>query len=127
MNITKFAVNRRLATFAIITAAVAIGIYGYIRLPVNFLPELTYPLVKVQIKWPGATATEVENEIAEPLERFMATVDRLDYLESFSMEGVYNLDVYFIFGADIDVAFQDILAAMNRAPGSVIRDSTLAR
>ncbi len=123
MNITKFAVNRRLATFAIITAAVAIGIYGYIRLPVNFLPELTYPLVKVQIKWPGATATEVENEIAEPLERFMATVDRLDYLESFSMEGVYNLDVYFIFGADIDVAFQDVLAAMNRAQEKLPKDT----
>ncbi|MBS0012436.1 MAG: efflux RND transporter permease subunit, partial [Desulfobacterales bacterium] len=58
---------------------------------------------------------EIDTEIADPVERLMATVDRLDYLESSSMEGTYSLDVHFEYGADIDVAFQDVLAALTRA------------
>jgi multidrug efflux pump subunit AcrB len=42
-------------------------------------------------------------------------VDRLDYLESSSIEGMYNLNVYFEYGADVDIAFQDALAALTRA------------
>ena len=115
MKLTHYAVHRRLATSAIIIALVVLGIYGLWRIPVDFLPNITYPLVKVQIKWPGATPDEIDTDIADPVERLMATVDRLDYLESSSIEGLYALDVHFEYGADIDVAFQDVLAALTRA------------
>ncbi|MFP4216739.1 MAG: efflux RND transporter permease subunit, partial [Phycisphaerae bacterium] len=82
---------------------------------VDYLPEVTYPLVKVQIRWPGATAEEIDKDIADPVERLMATVDYLDDLESTCREGVYSLDVNFEYGADVDVAFQDVLAALTRA------------
>jgi multidrug efflux pump subunit AcrB len=82
---------------------------------VDYLPNITYPLVKVQIKWAGATPEEIDTDIADPLERLMSTVDRLDYLESSSIEGMYNLNVYFEYGADVDIAFQDALAALTRA------------
>jgi hydrophobe/amphiphile efflux-1 (HAE1) family protein len=115
MKITQYAVHRRLATSAIVVALVVLGIYGLLRLPVDYLPNITYPLVKVQIKWQGATPEEIDTDIADPLERLMSTVDRLDYLESSSIEGLYNLNVYFEYGADVDIAFQDALAALTRA------------
>jgi len=115
MRITQYSVNRRLATSAIATALVVLGLYGLSRLPVDFLPDVTYPLVKMQIRWPGATPEEIDKDIADPLERLMATVDNLDSLESFAREGVYSLDVSFDYGTDIDVAFQDVLAALTRA------------
>jgi multidrug efflux pump subunit AcrB len=52
-------------------------------------------------------------DIADPVERLMATVDYLDDLESTCREGIYSLDVNFQYGADVDVAFQDVLAALN--------------
>lgn len=122
MKITHFAVHRRLATSAIIVALVVLGLYGLSRIPVDFLPGVTYPLVKVQIRWQGATPEEIDTNIADPLERIMSTVDRLDYISSSSREGLYALDVYFEYGTDIDVAFQDVLAALTRAERQLPED-----
>ncbi|MFW6028203.1 MAG: efflux RND transporter permease subunit, partial [bacterium] len=106
MRITELSVHRHLATGAITLAVVVLGLYGLWRLPVDYLPEVTYPLVKVHIRWPGATPEEIDRDIADPVERLMATVDHLDDLESTCREGVYSLDVNFEYGADVDVAFQ---------------------
>ena len=122
MKTTRYAVQRRLATSAIVLALVVLGIYGLWRLPVDYLPNITYPLVKIQIKWPGATPEEIDTDIADPVEHLMATVDRLDYLESSSIEGLYNLKVYFQYGADVDIAFQDALAALTRAEQDLPKD-----
>jgi len=122
MKTTDYAVRRRLATSAIVLALVVLGLYGLWRLPVDYLPNITYPLVKIQIKWPRATPEEIDTDIADPVERLMSTVDRLDYLESSSIEGLYNLNVYFEYGADVDVAFQDALAALTRAQQQLPKD-----
>lgn len=122
MKITHYAVRRRLATSAIVLALVVLGLYGLWRLPVDYLPNITFPLIKIQIKWPGATPEEIDTDIADPVERLMSTVDRLDYLESSSIEGLYNLDVYFEYGADVDIAFQDALAALTRAQQQLPKD-----
>lgn len=115
MRITDYAVRRRLATSAIVLALVVLGAYGLWRLPVDYLPDVNYALVKVQIPWPGATPEEIDKEIADPVERLMATVDHLDYLESTAREGLYSLDVQFVYGSNIDVAFQDVMAVLARA------------
>ncbi|OHB74835.1 MAG: acriflavin resistance protein [Planctomycetes bacterium RBG_16_55_9] len=122
MKLTCYAVHRRLAASAIVVALAVLGLYGLWRLPVDYLPNVTYPLVKVQIQWPGATPEEIDTDIADPVERLMATVDRLDYLESSSVEGLYALDVHFEYGADIDIAFQDVLAALTRAQRQLPED-----
>ncbi|MFP3928377.1 MAG: efflux RND transporter permease subunit, partial [Desulfobacteraceae bacterium] len=122
MRITEYSVSRRLATGAVVVALVVLGLYGLWRLPVDFLPDVTYPLVKVHIRWPGATPEEVDKDVADPVERLMATVENLDYLESTSMTGVYSLNVHFEYGADVGVAFQDVLAAMTRAEQDLPED-----
>ncbi len=123
MRITSHSVGRRLATSAIMLALVVLGLYGLWRLPVDFLPDVTYPMVKVHIKWLGATPDEIDKDIADPVERLMATVDNLDYLESTSRTGLYSLNVHFDYGTDIDVAFQDVLAALTRAKQNLPDDA----
>ena len=98
-----------------VAALAVLGLYGLRNLPVDYLPSITYPLVKVQIKWPGAGPDEIDREIADPVERIMSTVDNLDYLESSAIEGMYTLMVNFEYGISVDVAFQDVLAALTRA------------
>ena len=49
MKITAYAVQRRLATSAIVLALVVLGLYGLWRLAMNYLPNITYPLIKIQI------------------------------------------------------------------------------
>ncbi len=122
MRIARYAVQRRLAASAIVLALVVLGVYGLWRLPVDYLPGVTYPLIRVQIKWPGATPEEIDTSIADPVERLMSTVDRLDYLESSSLEGLYNLEINFEYGANVDIAFQDVLAALTRSQQHLPRD-----
>ncbi len=114
MRLTHHAVHRRVATSAIVIALIVVGLYGLWHLPVDFLPSITYPMIKVHIWWRGATPEEVEKNVAEPIERQMATVDGLDYLESSCIEGMYTLQANFEYGVDVDVAYQDALAAMAR-------------
>ncbi|RJP83069.1 MAG: efflux RND transporter permease subunit [Desulfobacteraceae bacterium] len=122
MKITDTAVKRRIATSVIAVALVVLGVYGLFRLPVNFLPDMTYPLIKIHIWWRGATPDEINTNLADPIERQMATVDGLDFLESSSIEGMYTLQANFKYDVDVDVAYQDSLAAMARAVRQLPKD-----
>lgn len=122
MKLTAYSVSRRLATAAIALALTVLGVYGLWRLPVNFLPDMTYPMVKVNIFWPGATPDEIERGLADTIERELMTVDSLDTLESSSIEGMYSLIANFKYGADINTAYQDVTAAMARVARKLPRD-----
>ncbi len=115
MKFTSIAIKRPVATLSLMLLAAVLGVIGYLRLPVDFLPEVTYPMVRVHIYWPGATPEEIADNIAEPVEQVLATVDNLDFLESSSIEGQYTLRVNFEYGTDIDVAYQDVVAKMGLA------------
>ncbi len=122
MTLTELSVHRRIAAGVIIIAMLVLGTYGLVQLPVNFLPEITYPMIKIHIWWRGATPEEIITNLAEPIERQMATVDGLDYLESSSIEGMYTLQVNFRYGVNVDVAYQDALAAMARTARTLPKD-----
>jgi len=115
MKLTSAAIKRPVATLAMMLLAAVLGIIGYLRLPVDFLPEVTYPMVRVHIYWAGATPGEINDNIADPVEQVLATVDDLDYLESSSIEGQYTLRVNFEYGTDINIAYQDVVAKMGLA------------
>ena len=122
MKLTEITTSRPLSTAALVLVVLVLGIYGLARLPVDFLPDVTYPLIKVHIWWRGATPEEIDRQIADPVERQLSTVDGLDYLESSSIEGMYTLQVNFRYGVDVDVAYQDALAAMARVARDLPKD-----
>lgn len=114
MKITATTLKRPVAATVLIIAIVITGLFSLTTLEVDYLPEVNYPTIKIHIWWKGATPGEIETEIAEPVEEVLATVDNLDYLKSSSIEGMYNLDVNFEYGVDVDVAYQDVITAMGR-------------
>lgn len=122
MKITEYSVRQRLATSAIALALAVLGFYGLSRLPVNFLPDMTYPMIKLNIFWSGATPEEIERSLADPIERQMMTVDGLDFLESSSIEGMYSLIANFGYGVNIDVAYQDATEALARVARTLPKD-----
>jgi len=114
MKITEYTVRRRYATAAIVFTMLVLGTYGLINMPIDLLPDVTYPLIKVHIWWRGATPEDIDKNIADPIEHQMATVDGIDYLNSSSIEGMYTLEANFRYGVNVDIAYQDALAAMAR-------------
>ena len=122
MIITASTLKRPVAAAVLALSVLVIGFYGFKQLEVNYLPEVTYPLIKIHIWWPGATPEEIEKNIAEPVERVMATLDHLDYLESSSLEGTYTLQVNFEYGVSVENAYQDVIAAMGRVNRQLPKD-----
>ncbi|MCX5831517.1 MAG: efflux RND transporter permease subunit [Deltaproteobacteria bacterium] len=122
MKISALAVKRRIATAAIVMTLIILGAYGLWQLPTNFLPDMTYPMIKVYIYARGATPEELDVNVADPIERQMASVDGLDYLESSSIEGMYTLTANFQYGVSLDTAYQDALAAMARVARKLPKD-----
>jgi hydrophobe/amphiphile efflux-1 (HAE1) family protein len=114
MKVTQTALNRPIAVVVLTIALTIVGIFSLNNLAVDYLPQITYPMIKIHIWWPGATPDEIETNVAEPIERVMATVDNLDYIQSSSIEGMYTLLVNFSYGVDVEAAYQDVLAAMGR-------------
>jgi hydrophobe/amphiphile efflux-1 (HAE1) family protein len=112
MKLSIQSIKRPAGTIILMIALMVVGLLGYLRLPVNMLPDITYPLIKVYVYWPGATPEQIENEVAQVIERKMATVDNLDYIESTCEDGMYSLLVNFDYTVNRDVAYQDVLAKM---------------
>ncbi|MFO8013578.1 MAG: efflux RND transporter permease subunit [Phycisphaerae bacterium] len=122
MRITAAALKRPVAVTVLSVAVAAAGLFSLTQLDVNYLPDISYPMVKIHIWWRGATADDIEDNIADPLEEVIATVDDLDYIESSSIEGMYTLLANFFYGVDVEVAFQDVVAAMGRVTKKLPRD-----
>ena len=119
----RLAVERRVATAVLALGLALFGALNIRQLPVDFLPDIKYPLIKLSIAWPGANPEDIERNLAEPIERQLASADGLDYLSSSSLEGLYQLDVNFRYGVDVDVAYQDTLAAFERAKQDLPEDA----
>jgi hydrophobe/amphiphile efflux-1 (HAE1) family protein len=123
MKISKISINKPISVLVLAVGICLIGILGFLRLPINLLPDITYPLIKVYVDWRGATPEEIEDNIAEIIEQKMATVDGLDYLESQCAEGQYTLLVNFDYSVDRNVAYQDVLAKMGLVRKKLPKDA----
>jgi len=114
MNLTRWTLLRPIGATVIAMAVFVVGLFSVGRLDVDYLPEITYPMIKIHIWWRGATPEDIDKNIADPVERVLSTVDNLDYLESSSIEGMYTLLVNFQYGVDVEEAYQDVITAMGR-------------
>lgn len=123
MKITEFSLNKPVSVIVLMLSVYVLGVISLFTLPVNLLPTVVYPLVKVNMTWRGATPEDIENQIADVVEQKVATVDNLDYLSSTCMDGAYELLVYFDYKADRDVAYQDVTAKMGIVRKSLPKDA----
>jgi len=114
MRITAATLRRPIAAGVLAVSVFVVGLFSLTQLDVDYLPEIIYPMIKIHIWWRGATPDEIDTNIADPIERVLATVDNLDYLESSSIEGMYTLLVNFQYGVDVEEAYQDVITALGR-------------
>ena len=107
---TPFAavVRRPIATWMIAIAIAVFGFVSYERLPLNLMPDLSYPSVTVRTEVPGYAPEEVESQISRSIEEALATTQGLAKLESRSRAGVSDVVMEFRWGTDMDGATQDI-------------------
>src|SRR5579859_2185082 len=96
-------------------AVVLAGIVAYFKLPVSALPEVDYPTIQVVTFYPGASPDVTASAITAPLERQFGEMPGLNQMTSISSDGSSIITLQFVLTLNIDVAEQEVQAAINAA------------
>jgi len=106
---------RPIATSLLMAAVLLVGIVAYKQLPVSALPEVDYPTMQVVTFYPGASPDVTASAITAPLERQLGEVPGLNQMLSTSSSGASVITLQFALTLNIDVAEQEVQAAINAA------------
>ncbi|WP_299997075.1 MdtB/MuxB family multidrug efflux RND transporter permease subunit [uncultured Cedecea sp.] len=106
---------RPVATTLLMVAILLAGIIGYRFLPVSALPEVDYPTIQVVTLYPGASPEVVTSAITAPLERQFGQMSGLQQMSSQSAGGASVITLQFLLSLPLDVAEQEVQAAINAA------------
>ena len=112
-------IERPVATSLLMLAIVLAGLVGFRFLPLSALPQVDYPTIQVQTLYPGGSPEVMSNTVTAPLERQFGQMAGLDRMSSTSAAGVSTITLQFSLGQTLDVAEQEVQAAIN-AGGSLL-------
>lgn len=101
---------------------VVFGVIGFLRLPVNDLPAVDFPVITVTVNYPGASPTTMARNVATPLERQFMQIPGLDMVTSQSTQGNTTLTLQFALDKSVDAAATDVQAAINQANSGLPQD-----
>ena len=122
MNLSRPFIERPVATVLLMVALLLTGLVAYRELPVSALPQVDYPTIQVMTFYPGADPEVMASSVTAPLERQFGQVPGLTQMTSSSSEGCSVITLRFALELDIDVAEQQVQAAINAAAGILPRD-----
>ncbi|MFI8615644.1 efflux RND transporter permease subunit [Acidovorax sp. NPDC077693] len=106
-------IERPVATALLMLAIVLAGMLGFRFLPLSALPEVDYPTIQVQTLYPGASPEVMSRTVSAPLERQFGQMPGLERMASTSASGVSIITLQFGLGLALDVAEQEVQAAIN--------------
>lgn len=115
MNPSRPFILRPVATILFMVAILLSGLVAWRMLPVAALPEVDYPTIQVVTYYPGASPEVVTSTITAPLERQFGQMPGLEQMSSSSSNGVSVVTLQFALSLTLDVAEQEVQAAINGA------------
>jgi multidrug efflux pump len=113
---------RPVATSLLMVGILLVGAVAYYQLPVSALPQVDYPTIQVLTFYPGASPDVMGSSVTAPLERQFGQVPGLNQMTSTSSAGCSVITLQFALDLNIDVAQQDVQAAINAALPYLPRD-----
>jgi len=112
---SRIFILRPVATSLMMAGVVLVGVVAYSQLPVSALPQVDYPTIQVQTFYPGASPEVMTSSVTAPLEKQFGQVPGLTQMTSISSYGSSLITLQFSLELSIDVAEQEVQAAINGA------------
>jgi CzcA family heavy metal efflux pump len=113
-GIASWSIRRPIGTIMLTATLLILGGVFVGRIPVDLLPQITYPTVRVNVNSPGQEPVVLEETIAKPLEAALAVTEKLTRMETNVREGSVGVTLYFALGTNIDFALQDAAKNLER-------------
>ena len=112
---SRLFILRPVGTTLLMAAILLVGLIAYRFLPISALPEVDYPTIQVQTFYPGASPTVMTTSVTAPLERQFGEMPGLGQMSSISSGGASAITLRFTLDLSLDVAEQEVQAAINAA------------
>ena len=122
MNLSRIFILRPVATSLLMVALLLSGLLAYRYLPVSALPQIDYPTIQVQTLYPGASPDVMAAVVTAPLERQFGIMPGLVQMSSLSSAGASVVTLQFDLSVPLDVAEQEVQAAINAADNLLPKD-----
>jgi multidrug efflux pump len=122
MNPSRLFIQRPVATVLLMMALLMAGIFAYRLLSTSALPEVDYPTIQVTTLYPGASANVLAAAVTAPLERQLGQMAGLAQMVSTSSAGASVITLKFSLSLSLDVAEQEVQAAINAANNLIPSD-----
>ena len=108
MSLYEGAVKKPIMTSLCFLAVVIFGLFSLSKLPIDLYPDIDTNTIMVMTAYPGASASDIENNVTRPLENTLNAVSNLKHITSRSSENMSLITLEFEFGNDIDVLTNDV-------------------
>lgn len=122
MNLSAPFIRRPVMTMMCVMTVIVFGVLSYVSLPISDLPDVSSPVITVNVSWPGANPTTMAANVATPLEQQFMSIQGLQMVTSQSMQGQTNLTLQFDLSKNIDGAATDVQTAITKATPNLPND-----
>jgi HAE1 family hydrophobic/amphiphilic exporter-1 len=122
LRISSWAINNPIPVVVLFIAAILAGLISYGSLPIKNFPNISFPLVAVQVTRSGSAPAEMETQITRPIENAMAGIQNVESISSTITQGVSVTDIEFHLGTDLQKATDDVRSKVDQTRNVLPRD-----
>lgn len=119
MKLPSLAIKNAQFTLTIVLLLVLVGIVSYFNMPRSEDPQFDIPITLIEVVYPGASPTDIETLVVEPLEEEFADIDNIKTVESQIKNGGARIQIKFHYGSDAELAFNKVKLAVSSVKPSL--------
>ncbi len=108
MFLSDLSIKRPVMMTMFLLVFILFGVLAYLSLPLNLVPEMKFPYITVTTVYPGASPDQVEAQITKPIEDEIGSINLLDFVQSYSIDGASIVIIAFDMKKDVDVANREV-------------------
>ncbi len=123
MSIPRLAIARPVTMFMLSFVVMLLGGISLTRLPVDLMPDISFPSITVRVNYTGVGPLEMEELITRPIEQAVSAVAGLDQINSTSSEGNSTVRLNFTWGTDLNEAADEVRTRIDRVRGRLPEDA----
>ena len=119
MKLPSLAIKNAQFTLTIVVLLVLVGIVSYFNMPRSEDPQFDIPITLIEVIYPGASPTDIETLVVDPLEEEFANIDNIKKIESQIKNGGARIEIVFHYGSDPELAFNKVQLAVSSVKPSL--------
>lgn len=113
MKLPRLAIDNAQFTLTIFLLLILIGVVSYLNMPRSEDPQFDLPVVLIEVVYPGASPSDIETLVVDPLEQEITEIENIKKIEAKIHNGAVRITIDFLYGTDAEAAFNKVKQAVS--------------